>query len=88
MRTQFGFGSVGLQTGDVSLNAEGDIVVMTTEILRNILFREGEAAGALVRNSLANYDLPSLAGMYLTNLQELLSLLERSIRHCSCTDVM
>ena len=45
MRTQFGFGSVGLQTGDVSLNAEGNIVIMTTEILRNILFREGDAAG-------------------------------------------
>lgn len=48
MRTQFGFGSVGLQTGDASLNAEGDIVVMTTEILRNILFREGDASGEAI----------------------------------------
>ena len=46
MRRQFGHGNVGLQTGDVSLNQEGRIVVMTTEILRNILFREAsETAG-------------------------------------------
>jgi superfamily II RNA helicase len=29
----------GLQTGDTSLNTEADIVVMTTEILRNIMYR-------------------------------------------------
>jgi superfamily II RNA helicase len=45
----FGAGRVGLQTGDATLNAEGDIVVMTTEVLRNILYRadpEAEAAAA------------------------------------------
>ena len=41
MREQFGSERVGLQTGDVSLNAEGDIVIMTTEVLRNILYRPG-----------------------------------------------
>ena len=46
MRKQFGHDIVGLQTGDISLNAEGDIVVMTTEILRNILFRETADAGS------------------------------------------
>lgn len=39
MRAQFGFDRVGLQTGDGSLNSEGDVVIMTTEVLRNILFR-------------------------------------------------
>ena len=39
MRLQFGFERVGLQTGDACLNAEGDIVVMTTEVLRNIMYR-------------------------------------------------
>lgn len=38
MRAHFGAERVGLQTGDVRLNAEGDVVIMTTEVLRNILF--------------------------------------------------
>lgn len=41
MRVQFGSDRVGLQTGDVSLNAEADVVIMTTEVLRNILYRPG-----------------------------------------------
>lgn len=42
MRSLFGTERVGLQTGDANLNAEGDIVIMTTEVLRNILFRTGQ----------------------------------------------
>ena len=38
-RAVFGSDRVGLQTGDATLNAEGGVVVMTTEVLRNILFR-------------------------------------------------
>ena len=45
-RAAFGADRVGLQTGDATLNAEGDIVVMTTEVLRNILFRADPAAEA------------------------------------------
>jgi len=33
------------QTGDMSLNPDGSIVVMTTEILRNIMYRTAETAG-------------------------------------------
>ena len=33
------FGSCGLLTGDVSLNQEAPIIVMTTEILRSMLYR-------------------------------------------------
>lgn len=36
---RFGSNRCGLQTGDTSLNTEADIVVMTTEILRNIMYR-------------------------------------------------
>lgn len=37
-RTQFGTQKVGLLTGDRSLNRDAPIVVMTTEIFRNILY--------------------------------------------------
>jgi superfamily II RNA helicase len=36
---RFGSSRCGLQTGDTSLNTDADIVVMTTEILRNIMYR-------------------------------------------------
>ncbi len=39
MRLRFGSDRVGLQTGDATLNVDRDIVVMTTEILRNIMYR-------------------------------------------------
>jgi len=42
MRERFGEEQAGLQTGDTSINPEGNIVVMTTEILRNILYRVEE----------------------------------------------
>ncbi len=64
MRIRFGSERVGLQTGDATLNVERDIVVMTTEILRNMMYRiepgtDGESlfssmqatAGALLQTS-------------------------------------
>jgi len=39
-RDQFGAENVGLLTGDLSLNREARIVVMTTEIFRNMLYAE------------------------------------------------
>jgi ATP-dependent RNA helicase HelY len=36
---------VGLLTGDVSENPDGRILVMTTEVLRNMLLRRGDALG-------------------------------------------
>ena len=44
-RARFGVTRCGLQTGDTSLNPDGSIVVMTTEILRNIMYRTAETAG-------------------------------------------
>ncbi|KXZ44081.1 hypothetical protein GPECTOR_74g695 [Gonium pectorale] len=43
-RRRFGGARCGLQTGDASLNPDADIVVMTTEILRNIMYRTAELA--------------------------------------------
>lgn len=42
MRKRFGHTRCGLQTGDASLNTEAEIVIMTTEILRNIMYRTAE----------------------------------------------
>ncbi len=39
-REQFGAERVGLLTGDLSLNREAQVVVMTTEIFRNMLYAE------------------------------------------------
>eukprot|EP00200_Dunaliella_tertiolecta_P005053 CAMPEP_0202359206 /NCGR_PEP_ID=MMETSP1126-20121109/12588_1 /ASSEMBLY_ACC=CAM_ASM_000457 /TAXON_ID=3047 /ORGANISM="Dunaliella tertiolecta, Strain CCMP1320" /LENGTH=1135 /DNA_ID=CAMNT_0048952565 /DNA_START=212 /DNA_END=3620 /DNA_ORIENTATION=- len=46
MRARFGHVRCGLQTGDTSLNTEADIVIMTTEILRNIMYRTAEVEDA------------------------------------------
>ena len=46
MRARFGQARVGLQTGDASLNANAEVVIMTTEVLRNIMYRvKDEATG-------------------------------------------
>jgi ATP-dependent RNA helicase DOB1 len=36
------FGDVGLMTGDVTLNPDASCLVMTTEILRSMLYRGSE----------------------------------------------
>ena len=41
-RDQFGAENVGLMTGDLSVNREASIVVMTTEIFRNMLYAEAD----------------------------------------------
>ena len=41
-REQFGAENVGLMTGDLSVNREASIVVMTTEIFRNMLYAEAD----------------------------------------------
>lgn len=35
---RFGAGKVGLLTGDTSINSDADVIVMTTEVLRNMLY--------------------------------------------------
>lgn len=60
MRKRFGHSRCGLQTGDASLNTEADIVVMTTEILRNIMYRTAEAAEPSATGAAASELLPCL----------------------------
>lgn len=45
--TVFGESRVGLLTGDTSINSEADIVVMTTEVLRNMLYEQSSTLHAL-----------------------------------------
>lgn len=49
-RTEFGEENVGLLTGDISINRDAPIVVMTTEIFRNMLYgtRIGEIGTSMV----------------------------------------
>ena len=41
-RAQYGDGTVGILTGDVSINPEAPILIMTTEIYRNCLFENSD----------------------------------------------
>lgn len=43
----YGADKVGLLTGDTSINSEADIVVMTTEVLRNMLYEHSTTLNAL-----------------------------------------
>ena len=40
LRDEYGADRVGLLTGDTSINSEADVVVMTTEVLRNMLYQD------------------------------------------------
>lgn len=42
MRERFGTDRVGLSTGDASIQTDSAIMIMTTEILRNIMYRTEE----------------------------------------------
>ncbi len=44
---QYGADKVGLLTGDTSINSEANIVVMTTEVLRNMLYEHSVTLEAL-----------------------------------------
>ena len=43
---RYGPERVGLLTGDVAVNGDADVVVMTTEVLRNMLYARGRAASS------------------------------------------
>lgn len=53
------FPSVGIMTGDIKFMPQADVVIMTTEILRNLLFKQGtstENIGITAELSLHNLD--------------------------------
>ncbi|MGO1509272.1 MAG: DEAD/DEAH box helicase [Actinomycetales bacterium] len=47
LRARYGAGKVGLLTGDTSVDGDADIVVMTTEVLRNMLYSRSSALAGL-----------------------------------------
>ena len=47
LKHMFKNNSVGIMTGDIKFNPNADIVVMTTEILRNLLYKKGSATESL-----------------------------------------
>jgi len=47
LKKLFPTASVGILTGDIKFNPEADIIVMTTEILRNLLFKANTATAKL-----------------------------------------
>jgi hypothetical protein len=66
MRERFGAERVGLQTGDVSLNPYGQVVVMTTEVLRNIMYRVVEADQGMPHLGVCgSVHLPAFVHMYV-----------------------
>ncbi|WP_316668839.1 DEAD/DEAH box helicase [uncultured Propionibacterium sp.] len=47
LAARYGSGDVGLLTGDVSVNGDAPVVVMTTEVLRNMLYAGSRSLDAL-----------------------------------------
>jgi len=59
LKEMFGKNRVGISTGDIKFNPNADIIVMTTEILRNLLYKKGSATehlGLTASLSLDNLD--------------------------------
>ncbi|KAK9820466.1 hypothetical protein WJX72_010660 [[Myrmecia] bisecta] len=84
MRERFGTNRVGLQTGDASLNSEADIVVMTTEILRNIMYRVEETESGMTRmeERLGNVGLIVLDEVHFLGDEDRGSVWEEVIINC------
>ena len=47
LKGEFGANKVGIMTGDIKFNPDAQIIVMTTEILRNLLFKQGTSTESL-----------------------------------------
>ena len=78
-RHQFGAANVGLLTGDLSLNREARIVVMTTEIFRNMLYAEIEAEAD---DPLHDVEAVVLDECHYMNDSQRGTVWEESIIHC------
>lgn len=77
MRQRFGSDTVGLQTGDASLNVDSSIVVMTTEVLRNIMYRiDASATGAAPPTSRGSHkpNFPSRSNLDMYGCNAFISL--------------
>uniref|UniRef100_B8HTI1 DSH domain protein n=1 Tax=Cyanothece sp. (strain PCC 7425 / ATCC 29141) TaxID=395961 RepID=B8HTI1_CYAP4 len=78
-RQQFGAEQVGLLTGDVSINRDAPILVMTTEIFRNMLY--GTPIGE-VGTSLAGVEVVVLDECHYMNDRQRGTVWEESIIYC------
>ena len=78
-REQFGYDKVGLLTGDLSLNREAQIVVMTTEIFRNMLYAEIDHPED---DPLADVEAVVLDECHYMNDSQRGTVWEESIIHC------
>lgn len=78
-REQFGFDAVGLLTGDASINRDAPIVVMTTEIFRNMLY--GTPIGQ-VGISLTDVEAVVLDECHYMNDRQRGTVWEESIIYC------
>ena len=77
-RDQFGADNVGLMTGDLSVNREASIVVMTTEIFRNMLYAEADERD----DPLAEVEAVVLDECHYMNDSQRGTVWEESIIHC------
>ena len=78
-RSQFGTENVGLFTGDLSVNREAGIVVMTTEIFRNMLYAEIDRPDD---DPLADVEAVVLDECHYMNDSQRGTVWEESIIHC------
>jgi superfamily II RNA helicase len=78
-REQFGAERVGLLTGDLSLNREAQVVVMTTEIFRNMLYAEIDHPDD---DPLAGVEAVVLDECHYMNDSQRGTVWEESIIHC------
>ncbi len=78
-REQFGIENVGLLTGDVSVNRDAPVVVMTTEIFRNMLY--GTPIGE-VGTSLVGVEAVVLDECHYMNDRQRGTVWEESIIYC------
>ena len=77
-RAQFGYENVGLLTGDLSLNREASIIVMTTEVFRNMLYLEADADD----DPLKGVETVVLDECHYMNDSQRGTVWEESIIHC------
>ncbi len=77
LKTRFGEDNVGLLTGDISINREARLVVMTTEVFRNMLYGIDVEQGAMERLGYVVLD-----ECHFMNDSERGTVWEESIIHC------
>ena len=82
LKKMFGEKHVGIMTGDIKFNPNADIIIMTTEILRNLLYKKGSATesfGLTASLSLENLDAVIFDEVHYINNKERGGVWEESL---------